>query len=122
MYFAFFHGEGIFFSFLIHGFVFLVGIGLLMFGLRKFKSKIGEYFVMAYVGLVLITALIYQQSSNPVIESITLMLTLPWSLILPCYNMDHSCSPSFGVVSSSASLNAAIIYLLIAIILRRRND
>jgi hypothetical protein len=122
MYFAFFHGEGIVYSFLIHGFVFLVGIRALIFGLRKFKSKIGEYVVMAYVGLVLITALIYQQSSNPMIESITLMLTLPWSLILPCYNMDHSCSPSFGVVSSSASLNAAIIYLLIATISRRMHD
>jgi hypothetical protein len=122
MYFAFFHGEGIFFSFLIHSFVFLVGIGVLIFGLRKFKSKIGEYVVMAYAGLVLIAGLIYQQSSNLVIESITSMLTLPWSLILPCYNMDHSCSLSFGMISSSASLNAAIIYLLTAIISRRKHD
>ena len=48
MYLAYFHGDPrILFGFLIHGFVFLVGIRALIFWLRKFKSKIGEYVVMA---------------------------------------------------------------------------
>lgn len=120
MYFGFFHGEGILFSSLIHGFALLVGGGALIFGLLKYKSKTGVYVVMAYAGLVLITTLIYQSFSNPMSESITLMPTLPWNLILPCYGLARSCSPSSGVILISAVLNAAIIYLLTAIISRRR--
>lgn len=122
MYFAYFHGEGILPSALIHGFMLLIGSYALIFGLRKYKSKIGAYVVMAYVGLILITALIYAQFSIPSIERITLMLTLPWSLILPCYYMARSCSLSSGVILVSAVLNAAIIYLLIATTSRRMHD
>lgn len=120
--FAFFHGEANLPNVLIKGFTLLVASYVLIFGLRKYKSRIGAYVVIAYFGLVLITALIYAQFSNPLIESIASMLTLPWSLILPCSYMVHSCSLSPGAILVSAVLNAAIIYLLVAAISRRRRD
>jgi hypothetical protein len=112
---AYFHGEGILFSFLIHGFFVFVGSAALIFGLLKYKSKVGAYVAIGYVGLIGVCVFISHQFNNPLTESITTLLTLPWSLVLPCYNLDDSCPLSPAVSFICAELNAAVIYFLIAI-------
>lgn len=74
---------------------------------------------IGYVGLIVVYVFISQQFSNPLLESIATILTLPWSVMLPCYNLDHSCSLSLGVSFICAELNAAVIYFLIAMSWRR---
>ena len=122
MYLAYFHGERILFSFLIHGFLVVLSSVALLYGLLKYKSKFGALVVLGYAGLVVASVLIYQLLGNLLFESIATMLTLPWSLLLPCYGLDSSCSLSLGVALICAELNAAIIYLLIAITSRRKYE
>jgi len=119
MYLAYFHGEGILFSFLIHCFFMILSSAALLFGLLKYKSKPGAYVAVAYVGLIIVCVFISQQFSKPLLEIIATLLTLPWSGILPCHNLDGSCSLSLGVAFICAELNAAVIYFLIAMSSRR---
>lgn len=112
---AYFHGEGILLSSLIYGILFLAGSGLLIFGFLKDKSRHGKYFVVGYAALVSITLIIKQLSGNLLFESFTALLTLPWSLILPCYGLDSSCTYSISETLVHAELNAAIILLSFAL-------
>ena len=46
---AYFHGEGILFSFLIHGFFGLLGGAVLLYGLVRYKSLVGVAMATGYV-------------------------------------------------------------------------
>ncbi|HEX8176520.1 MAG TPA: hypothetical protein VF543_15625 [Pyrinomonadaceae bacterium] len=119
---AYLHGEGILFSFLIHAFFFLLTSGALFFGLLKFGSKLGAYIAIGYIALTLICTLLALNLGSTKLESLANLLTSPWNLIVPCYNLDSSCPLSFAVAFISAELNAVVLYFLTALSLRRRDD
>ena len=110
---AYFHGEGILFSFLIHGFFGLLGGAALLYGLVKFRSLPGVTIAVCYVVVTSVITLISRGLSVPRLEIAGWALTLPWSAILPCYNLDRSCSLTLAVLVICAELNAAILYFLV---------
>lgn len=108
---AYFHGEGILFSVLIHGFFGLLGGAMLLYGLVRYKSLVGAAMTIGYVAVTLIVA--YLSHGNLLLESARWVLTLPWNAVLPCYNLDRSCTLSLAVAFICAELNAAILYFSI---------
>jgi hypothetical protein len=117
---AYFHGEGVLFSFLIHVFFGVVGSAVLIYGLVKFRSLVGVTIAVCYVAVTLVIALISRGLSNPRLEIAGWALTLPWSAIVPCYNLDRSCSLSLAVLLICAELNAATLYFLVVWLRRPR--
>lgn len=108
---AYFHGEGILFSFLIHGFFGLLGGAVLLYGLVRYRSLVGLAMAIGYVAVTLIVA--YLSQGSLLLESASWVLTLPWSAVLPCYNLDRACTLSLAVSFICAELNAAILYFLV---------
>ena len=108
---AYFHGEGILFSFLTHVFFSVVGGAALLYGLVKYKSLVGVTIAVVYVALTFIVVSL--STGNLWLESIGWALTLPWNAIVPCYNLDDSCPLSLAVALICSVLNAAILYFLI---------
>jgi hypothetical protein len=90
---AYFHGEGILFSFVIHVFFALLGGAVLLYGLVRYKSLVGAAVAIGYVALTLIVA--YVSQGNLLLEWAGGVLTLPWNIVLPCYGLEshlHSVS------------------------------
>ena len=116
---AYLHGEGILFSSVIHAFFGLGGGVLLLFGILKFRSAVGAAIALAYVTTTFVCALLSQRFGQ---SSIIEVLTWPWSLILPCYNLDRSCPLSLGVAFICAELNAAILYFLVVLGSRLKDE
>ena len=110
---AYLHGEGVVFSSLIHLFLALLGGGALLYGLAKHTSLPGAMASAGYVAAVLIITLLSQRLSSLLLESIAWGLTLPWSGVVPCYNLDSACPLSPGVSLISAVLNAAVLYFVV---------
>ena len=108
---TFFHGEGILFSFLAHVFFAALGSVALLYGLVKYKSLAGVTVAFIYVAVTLIVASLSQ--GNLWLESVAWALTLPWNAVVPCYNLDRSCTLSLTVSLICSELNAAISYFLI---------
>src|ERR1700675_2940113 len=108
---AYFHGEGILFSFLIHVFFGLLGGAVLLFGLVRYKSLLGAMMAVGYVAATLTLTSLSQR--NILLESAGWLLTLPWNAVVPCYNLDRSCPLSLAVAFICAELNAAILYFLV---------
>jgi hypothetical protein len=108
---AYFHGEGILFSFLIHVFFGVLGGSALLYGLVKYKSLVGATIAIVYVAVTLIVTSLSQ--ANLWLESVGWALTLPWNAVVPCYNLDRSCTLSLTVSLICSGLNAAILYNLI---------
>jgi hypothetical protein len=115
------HGEGIVFSLLIYAFFFLLANGALLFGLLKLGSKLGGYIAIGYIALTLICTLLALNLGSVILEGLSKMLTWPWNLIIPCYNLDTLCPLSLGVAFISAELNAAVLYFLVALISWRKD-
>lgn len=110
MMFAYFHGEGILFSSLIHGFFGLLGAAALLYGVVKYRSLVGMVIAIVYEAVTLLVS--YFSPKNLLLESVSWVLTLPWNAVLPCYNLDSSCPRSLGVSFISAQLNASILFFL----------
>ena len=108
---AYFHGEGILFSFVIHVFFGLLGGVVLLYGLVRYKSLVGAAVAIGYVTLTLTVA--YVSQGNLLLEWAAGVLTLPWNVVLPCYGLDRTCTLSRAVAFICAELNAAILYFLI---------
>src|SRR4026207_1096968 len=108
---AYFHGEGILFSFLIHVFFGVLGGATLLYGLVKYKSLVGVTVAIVYVSMTLIVASLSQ--ANLWLESLGWALTFPWNAVVPCYNLDSSCTLSRTVSLICSELNATILYFLI---------
>jgi hypothetical protein len=105
----------------IHAFFGLLGGVLLLFGILKFRSAVGAAIALAYITITFVCALLSQRfghSQSGIIEA----LTLPWSLILPCYNLDRSCPLSLGVAFICAELNAAVLYFLVVLGSRLKDE
>lgn len=113
---AYFHGEGILFSGLVHGLFFLSVGAALLFGLLKYSSKPGAYIAIAYIAVTLICNLLALNTGSVILAGATNLLTLPWNLVLPCYGLDRSCPLSPVVAFLSAELNAAVLYFLVAFV------
>ena len=109
---AYFHGERILFSFLIHNLFALIGGVVLIYGLKKYESWPGTGAAFGYVAVTLIITLLSQQF-NSFFEIIALGLTFPWGMVIPCYGFDNSCSLSLWVSFVCALLNAAPLYFLV---------
>ncbi len=109
---AYFHGEGILFSFLIHSFFALIGGAVLIYGLKKYKSRQGAVVAVGYVAVTLVITLLSQRF-NGLLETVALGLTVPWRMVVPCYNLDNSCTLSLGVSFVCALVNAALLYFLV---------
>ena len=103
------HGEGIVFSTLIHGFAGLLGGAVLLFAIYKFRSVVASAVALAYLSITVLSVLLSQTFDNSAAAIIGATLTLPWRLILPCYNLDRSCPLSAGVAFICAVLNAAVL-------------
>lgn len=110
---AYFHGEGIVFSFLIHSFFALLGGAVLLYGLLKYKSLQSAMVAVGYMAVTLIITLLFQSLNSLLLESIAWGLTLPWNMVVPCYNLDRLCPLSLGVSFICAQLNAAVLYFLV---------
>ena len=108
----YFHGEGIVFSFLIQAFFFFAGAVALLFGLLKYKSLIGAATAIVYLAATVLIVLLSQKSF--MFETFGWLLTLPWNLVVPCYNGDSTCPLRLAVAFICAELNAAVFYFLIA--------
>ncbi len=107
------HGEGLLFSFLIHSFFALLGGAVLLYGLAKYKSLPAAAMASGYAAATLtITLLSYSLGVRP-LESTAWVLTLPWSQVVPCFNLDSSCPLRPGVAFICAELNAAVLYFLV---------
>ena len=110
---VFFHGEGILFSTLIHTFFGLIAGAALLFGVLKFRSAAGILIALAYITISLVGVWLSQKSGHSQLGNLSLALTLPWSLILPCYNLDRSCPLTLGVAFICVEINAAVLYFLV---------
>ena len=108
---AYFHGEGILFSFLIHVFFALLGGAALLYGFVRYKSSVGIVLAVGYVAATLTVTCLSRK--NFLLESAGWMLTLPWNAVVPCYNLDRSCPLSPAVSFICAELNAAIFYFFL---------
>ena len=107
---AYFHGEGIVFSFLTHVFFGVVGAAALLYGLVKYKSLIGVIIAVLYVAVTLIVVSLSQ--GNLWLESFGWALTFPWNAVVPCYNLDDSCALTPAVALICSGLNATVLYFL----------
>ena len=108
---AFFHGEGILFSFLIHVFFGVLGGAALLYGLVKYQSLVGATMAIVYIAATLMVTSL--SKGNLWLESVGWTLTFPWNAVVPCYNLDRSCTLSLTVSLICSVLNAAILYFLI---------
>lgn len=111
---AYLHGEGILFSFLIHGFFALLGGAVLLYGMARHPSLPGAAAAVGYVIVTVTLALLSQGFGSVLLESIAWTLTLPWNTVVPCYGLNSSCRVTPGVSFVCAELNAAVLYFLVA--------
>ena len=112
------HGEGILFSFLIHVFFALIGAAALIYGVVRYKSLAGVAVAILYIVVTLIVVSLSQR--NLLLENAGWVLTLPWNAVLPCYNLDRSCTLSLPVSFICTEFNAAILYFLTVWLSRRK--
>lgn len=117
---AYLHGEGILFSFLIQVFFGVVGAAVLLYGFVRFKSWLGVAIAVGYVALTMVVAFILERVANHGLEIAGWALTLPWNAVVPCYNLQRSCSLTLPVSFICAELNAAILYFLVVWLCRPR--
>lgn len=88
--FAYFHGEGILFSFLAHCFFGLLGGGALLYGLARHPTRRGAAVAFGYVSATVALAALSQVFGGALLESIARTLTLPWNMVVPCYGLNDS--------------------------------
>ena len=112
--FAYLHGEGILFSFVIHCFFALIGGAVLVYGFARHPSQPGAAAAVGYVIVTMTLALLSQSVGSVLLESIAWTLTLPWNRVVPCYGLSRSCHVTPGVSFVCAELNAPVLYFLVA--------
>lgn len=110
---AYLHGEGILFSFLIQVFFGVAGGAMLLYGLVRFKSSRGVAIAVGYIALTMGVTFIVGRVADHRLEIAGWVLTLPWNAVVPCYNLDDSCSLTMAVSFICAELNATILYFLV---------
>jgi hypothetical protein len=110
----FFHGEAIVFGFLIQCFLALLGGVALVYGVVKYPSMPAVVIALGYFAATFICALFFLGASILALESVVLTLTLPWNLIMPCFDPYRGpCRLSVGGAFICAELNAAALYFIV---------
>lgn len=106
------HGEGIVFSFLTHVFISAVAVAVFVYGLMKYKSFPGAAVAIIYVILTLICVMLSISLESLMFESIAWALTLPWNMVVPCYNFDSRCPVNRGFYACLCSTQRDTFVLL----------
>ena len=126
---AFFHGEGMLPSVLIYSFLVLIGVRVLIYGLKKYDSRSGFMVAVGYIAVTLIAIFLSNlfrglfEIIADFFEIVALGLTLPWRMVLPCSYIEvKSCPLTPGVAFVCALLNAAILYFLIVWLTRGKQE
>ena len=113
MLFLAFHGEGILYSFLAHLFFGGVAVASLIYGLLRRRSKLGVLFASIYLLPTLAVGALLRDGGGAVrAQFAASLVTLPWNLIVPCYNLDTGCDVTPVVLLICAGLNASVLYYL----------
>ena len=101
------HGEGILFSSVAHLILGAVAGFALVIGLLRARSRAVMYLAAAYLlPTLLVGALLKTKGWT---QMAAILLTLPWNMIVPCYNLDDSCPVTRSVLLICAGLNAAAL-------------
>ncbi|MFZ0061006.1 MAG: hypothetical protein WAL47_03140 [Pyrinomonadaceae bacterium] len=109
------HGESIFLGFLLQCLLALLGLVACVYGVVKYSSTPSMVIAFGYFAATVICALLFFRVSMSALESLTLALTLPWNLIMPCFDPYLGpCRLSLGGAFVCAELNAAALYYLVA--------
>ena len=114
------HGEGIVFSFLAHLFISGVAVAVFVYGILKYKSLLGATVAILYVILTLICVMLSISLESPMFDSIGWTLTLPWNMVVPCYNFDSRCPLTEGLALVCATLNATVLYFVVSWLSNRK--
>ena len=113
--FLLFHGESILLGFLLQCLLALLGIVACVYGVVKYPSLPAMVIAFGYFAATVSCALLFFRVSISALESLTLALTLPWNLIMPCFDPYLGpCRLSLGGALICAELNAAALYYLVA--------
>ena len=115
-----FHGEGILFSSAIHLALGAVAGFALVRGLLRVKSRAVLHLAAAYLLPTLLVGVLLRTEGWT--QTAATLLALPWSQVVPCYNLDDSCPVSRSVLLICAGLNAAVLVHLGNWLARRRED
>jgi hypothetical protein len=112
--FLLFHGESILLGLLWQCLLALLGIVACVYGVVKYPSLPAMVIAFGYFAATVTCALLFFRVSMSALESLTLALTLPWNLIMPCFDPYLGpCRLSLGGASICAELNAAALYYLV---------
>lgn len=113
--FLFLHGEGILLGFLFQCLLALLGGVACVYGLVKHFSTPAAVIAFGYFVLTFFCALLFLRNGILALETVALALTLPWNLIMPCFDFyTGPCRLSVGGAFICAELNAAVLYHVVA--------
>lgn len=113
--FLFLHGESIVLGFLLQCLLAVLGGGALVYGVVKYPSTPAMVIAFGEFVITLISALLFFRAGIFAFENLTLVLTLPWNLIMPCFDPYLGpCRLSLFGAFICAELNAAALYYLVA--------
>ncbi|HLL76179.1 MAG TPA: hypothetical protein VK421_13045 [Pyrinomonadaceae bacterium] len=113
-----FHGEGILFSSVAHLVFGAVAGFALVLGLLRVKSRAVVYLAAAYLLPTLLVGVLLKNEGWT--QTAAILLSFPWNMVVPCYNLDASCPVSRSVLLICAGLNAALLVHLGNWLARRR--
>ena len=112
--FLLFHGESILLGFLLQCLLALLGIVACVYG-GEVPFLPAMVIAFGYFAATVSCALLFFRVGMSALESLTLALTLPWNLIMPCFDPYLGpCRLSLGGAFICAELNAAALYYLVA--------
>ena len=110
-----FHGETIVAGLLIQLLLGLLGAIACIYGVLKYRSLPAIVIAFSYFVMTLLSALLFFRAGILPFETVALALTLPWNLIMPCFDSYLGpCRLSLGGAFICAELNAAVLYYLVA--------
>lgn len=112
--FLFIHGESIVLGFLLQCLLALLGGVACVYGVVKYPSTPAIVIAFGYFAATVICALLFFRAGILPLEIITLAITLPWNLLMPCFDPYLGpCRLSLGGAFICAELNAAALYYLV---------
>jgi hypothetical protein len=115
------HGEVIVFGWLIQCVLALVGGVAWVYGMVKYPSMPAGVIAFAYFATTFICAQLFLGTNTLALERVVLALTLPWNLIMPCFDFYRGpCRLSKGGAIICAELNAAALYYIVIWTARRK--
>ncbi len=112
--FLFIHGESIVLGFLLQCLLALLGVVACVYGVVKYPYMPAMIIAFGDFAVTIICALLFFRAGILASRSVTLALTLPWNLMMPCFDPYLGpCRLSLGGAFICAELNAAVLYYLV---------